>query len=92
MKDKGPQIDSIDGMMKNRNLSGSDQDAFKTGFTEGFMKSISMTQRTQGMAPLTRLSCYMLLVACCINVIAKFMPPYMLLVSGVIMNTWSSEL
>ncbi|XP_031439852.1 ATP-dependent zinc metalloprotease YME1L1 [Clupea harengus] len=62
MKDKGPQIDSIDGMMKNRNLSGSDQDAFKTGFTEGFMKSISMTQRTQESLRRTRLILLVLLL------------------------------
>ena len=38
--------------MKQKNLPENQQDAFKTGFTEGFMKSQALMQRTQGMLPI----------------------------------------
>ncbi|XP_041924198.1 ATP-dependent zinc metalloprotease YME1L1-like isoform X1 [Alosa sapidissima] len=62
MKEKGPVIDSVDGIMKQRNLSGNEQDAFKAGFTEGFMKSQSFTQRTQDSLRRTRLILLVLLL------------------------------
>lgn len=47
MRDKADTPESIDQFMKQRNLSSNQQDAFKTGFSEGFMKSQSLIQRTQ---------------------------------------------
>lgn len=41
--------ESLDQLMKQRNLPEYQQDAFKTGFTEGFMKSQALMQKTQGM-------------------------------------------
>ncbi|CAB1341200.1 unnamed protein product [Coregonus sp. 'balchen'] len=36
--DKAPEAESLDHMVKQKNLPGDQQDAFKTGFTEGFMR------------------------------------------------------
>uniref|UniRef100_A0AAR2LTD0 ATP-dependent zinc metalloprotease YME1L1 n=1 Tax=Pygocentrus nattereri TaxID=42514 RepID=A0AAR2LTD0_PYGNA len=48
MRDK-TEAESLDQLMKQKNLPEKQQDAFKTGFTEGFMKSQVLMQRTQGM-------------------------------------------
>lgn len=48
-REKGPEAQSLDQLTKQRNLPENQQEAFKTGFTEGFMKSQAFTQRTQGM-------------------------------------------
>ncbi|XP_062848259.1 ATP-dependent zinc metalloprotease YME1L1 [Trichomycterus rosablanca] len=61
MRDKA-DTESIDQLMKQRNLSSSQQDAFKTGFTEGFMKSQSLIQRTQDSLRRTRLILLVLLL------------------------------
>uniref|UniRef100_A0A8C7GFT5 ATP-dependent zinc metalloprotease YME1L1 n=1 Tax=Oncorhynchus kisutch TaxID=8019 RepID=A0A8C7GFT5_ONCKI len=45
--DKAPEAESLDQVVKLKNLPGDQQDAFKSGFTEGFMKSQAFTQRTQ---------------------------------------------
>lgn len=47
MKEK-QDTGSFEQLLKQNNLSESHQDAFKTGFTEGFMKAQALTQRTQG--------------------------------------------
>ncbi|TSK34892.1 ATP-dependent zinc metalloprotease YME1L1 [Bagarius yarrelli] len=39
--------ENLDQFMKQRNLSKNQQDAFKAGFTEGFMKSQVLMQKTQ---------------------------------------------
>uniref|UniRef100_A0A671MY81 ATP-dependent zinc metalloprotease YME1L1-like n=1 Tax=Sinocyclocheilus anshuiensis TaxID=1608454 RepID=A0A671MY81_9TELE len=44
------------------NLEQSHQDAFKTGFTEGFMKAQALTQRTQDSVKRTRLIIFVLLL------------------------------
>lgn len=49
MREKGPDVQSMDEVIKQRNLPENQQEAFKTGFTEGFMRSQALTQRTQGM-------------------------------------------
>lgn len=41
----------MDQLAKLKNLPESQQEAFKTGFTEGFMRSQAFTQRTQGTCP-----------------------------------------
>lgn len=46
--DKAPEAESLDQVVKLKNLPGDQQDSFKSGFTEGFMKSQAFTQRTQG--------------------------------------------
>ncbi|MGH0159571.1 UNVERIFIED_CONTAM: hypothetical protein FKN15_075327 [Acipenser sinensis] len=48
-RDKGPEVESLDKLMKNKSIPEPQQDAFKTGFAEGFLKAQALTQRTQGM-------------------------------------------
>lgn len=48
-KDK-QNVESLEQLIRNKNLPESHQDSFKTGFTEGFMKAQALTQRTQGDA------------------------------------------
>lgn len=47
-RDKGFEAESLDTLLKNKNVPDGQQDAFKLGFTEGFLKAQTLTQRTQG--------------------------------------------
>lgn len=47
-RDKGIEVESLDSMLKNKNIPEGQQDAFKRGFAEGFLKAQALTQRTQG--------------------------------------------
>uniref|UniRef100_A0A672RPH8 ATP-dependent zinc metalloprotease YME1L1 n=1 Tax=Sinocyclocheilus grahami TaxID=75366 RepID=A0A672RPH8_SINGR len=49
-------------LLKRNNLPESDQDAFKIGFTEGFLKAQALTQRTQDSVKKTRLIIFVLLL------------------------------
>uniref|UniRef100_A0A8C8MHI0 ATP-dependent zinc metalloprotease YME1L1 n=1 Tax=Oncorhynchus tshawytscha TaxID=74940 RepID=A0A8C8MHI0_ONCTS len=60
--DKAPEAESLDQVVKLKNLPGDQQDAFKSGFTEGFMKSQAFTQRTQDSLRRTRLILLVLLL------------------------------
>ena len=48
MREKGAEAESLDQVIKQKNLPENQQDAFKTGFTEGFMRSQAFTRKTQG--------------------------------------------
>ncbi|XP_073686778.1 ATP-dependent zinc metalloprotease YME1L1 isoform X2 [Garra rufa] len=61
MKEK-QDTGSLDQLLKQNNLPESHQDAFKTGFTEGFMKAQALTQRTQDSVKRTRLIIFVLLL------------------------------
>lgn len=47
---RGKEIDieSLDSLLKSKNIPNGEEDAFKTGFAEGFLRAQSLTQRTQG--------------------------------------------
>uniref|UniRef100_A0A8C7MEU9 ATP-dependent zinc metalloprotease YME1L1 n=1 Tax=Oncorhynchus kisutch TaxID=8019 RepID=A0A8C7MEU9_ONCKI len=60
--DKSPEAQSLDHVVKQKNLQGDQQDAFKSGFTEGFMRSQAFTQRTHDSLRRTRLILLVLLV------------------------------
>ncbi|XP_042254885.1 ATP-dependent zinc metalloprotease YME1L1-like isoform X2 [Thunnus maccoyii] len=62
LREKGPEAQSLDQLMKNKNLPENHQEAFKTGFTEGFMRSQAFTQRTQDSLRRTRLILLVLLL------------------------------
>lgn len=55
MREKGPQTQSLDQVMNSKNLPENQQEAFKSGFSEGFMRSQAFTQRTQDSLRRTRL-------------------------------------
>ncbi|CAK6968555.1 ATP-dependent zinc metalloprotease YME1L1-like isoform X2 [Scomber scombrus] len=62
LREKGPEAQSLDQLTKNKNLPENQQEAFKTGFTEGFMRSQAFTQRTQDSLRRTRLILLVLLL------------------------------
>uniref|UniRef100_A0A8C2EAC9 ATP-dependent zinc metalloprotease YME1L1 n=1 Tax=Cyprinus carpio TaxID=7962 RepID=A0A8C2EAC9_CYPCA len=61
MKEKR-DMGNLEQLLKQNNLPESLQDAFKTGFTEGFMKAQALTQRTQDSVRRTRLIIFVLLL------------------------------
>ncbi|XP_064188607.1 ATP-dependent zinc metalloprotease YME1L1-like isoform X1 [Anguilla rostrata] len=62
MRDKVPEAESIDRLVKMKNLPDTQHDAFKTGFAEGFLKAQALTQRTQDSLRRTRLILLVLLL------------------------------
>uniref|UniRef100_A0A3Q1FN98 ATP-dependent zinc metalloprotease YME1L1 n=1 Tax=Acanthochromis polyacanthus TaxID=80966 RepID=A0A3Q1FN98_9TELE len=62
MREKGPEAQSLDQVTQQKNLPENQQEAFKTGFTEGFMRSQAFTQRTQDSLRRTRLILLVLLL------------------------------
>ncbi|XP_041824224.1 ATP-dependent zinc metalloprotease YME1L1-like isoform X2 [Melanotaenia boesemani] len=63
MRDKEAEVQSLNQVIKQKNLPENQQEAFKTGFTEGFMRSQAFTQRTQDSLRRTRLVLLVLLLA-----------------------------
>lgn len=48
LRDRGSDVESLDKLMKTKNIPEAHQDAFKTGFAEGFLKAQALTQKTNG--------------------------------------------
>ncbi|XP_050008657.1 ATP-dependent zinc metalloprotease YME1L1 [Alexandromys fortis] len=48
LRDRGTDLQSLDKLMKTKNIPEAHQDAFKTGFAEGFLKAQALTQKTNG--------------------------------------------
>lgn len=46
--DKRLDAESLDSLLKNKNVPEGQHEAFKRGFAEGFLKAQALTQRTQG--------------------------------------------
>ncbi|XP_062384227.1 ATP-dependent zinc metalloprotease YME1L1b isoform X2 [Sardina pilchardus] len=61
-RDKGQEVETLDKMLKNRNIPTGQHDAFKTGFAEGFLKAQALSQRTQEALRRTRLILLVLLL------------------------------
>ncbi|KAM3866403.1 ATP-dependent zinc metalloprotease YME1L1b [Diretmus argenteus] len=61
-RDKGIEVETLDSLLKNRNVSDGQQEAFKSGFAEGFLKAQALTQRTQDSLRRTRLILLILLL------------------------------
>uniref|UniRef100_A0A3Q2TND6 ATP-dependent zinc metalloprotease YME1L1 n=1 Tax=Fundulus heteroclitus TaxID=8078 RepID=A0A3Q2TND6_FUNHE len=61
-RDKGLDAESVDGLLKNKNIPDGQQEAFKRGFAEGFLKAQALTQRTQDSLRRTRLILLVLLL------------------------------
>uniref|UniRef100_A0AAV2LAA3 ATP-dependent zinc metalloprotease YME1L1 n=1 Tax=Knipowitschia caucasica TaxID=637954 RepID=A0AAV2LAA3_KNICA len=61
-REKAPDAQSIDELVKHKVFPDNQQDAFKNGFAEGFMRSQSFTQRTQDSLRRTRLVLFVLLL------------------------------
>ncbi|XP_052465896.1 ATP-dependent zinc metalloprotease YME1L1 isoform X1 [Carassius gibelio] len=61
-RDKGPDVETLDKLLQNKNIPDGQHDAFKTGFAEGFLKAQALTQRTQESLRRTRLILLVLLL------------------------------
>uniref|UniRef100_A0A8C6WM42 ATP-dependent zinc metalloprotease YME1L1 n=1 Tax=Neogobius melanostomus TaxID=47308 RepID=A0A8C6WM42_9GOBI len=61
-RDKGVDVESLDSLLKNKNIPDVQQDSFKRGFAEGFLKAQALTQRTQDSSRRTRLILLVLLL------------------------------
>ncbi|KAK5888621.1 hypothetical protein CesoFtcFv8_014696 [Champsocephalus esox] len=62
-RDKGVEIESLDSLVKIKNIPDGQQDSFKRGFAEGFLKAQTLTQRSQDSLRRTRLILLVLLFA-----------------------------
>lgn len=47
-------MQSLDQLVKQKDVPDNKQEAFKIGFTEGFMRSQAFTQKSQGMCAIVR--------------------------------------
>uniref|UniRef100_A0A674NBL1 ATP-dependent zinc metalloprotease YME1L1 n=1 Tax=Takifugu rubripes TaxID=31033 RepID=A0A674NBL1_TAKRU len=72
--EKGPEVQSLDQIVKQTNVPDNQQEAFRTGFSEGFMRSQAYTQRTQDFLRRTRL---LLLVLLLIGIFALSRSPFL---------------
>uniref|UniRef100_A0A1A8HVK0 ATP-dependent zinc metalloprotease YME1L1 n=1 Tax=Nothobranchius kuhntae TaxID=321403 RepID=A0A1A8HVK0_NOTKU len=59
---KGIDAESLDSLLKNKNIPDGQQEAFKRGFAEGFLKAQAFTQLTQGWTNFMRRTFLILLV------------------------------
>lgn len=50
-REKGPEVQSLEQIVTQKNVPDHQQEAFRTGFSEGFMRSQALTQKTQGVCP-----------------------------------------
>nr|XP_033787312.1 ATP-dependent zinc metalloprotease YME1L1 [Geotrypetes seraphini] len=62
LRDRSSDVESLDKLMKSKNIPEGHQDAFKTGFAEGFLKAQALTQRTNDSLRRTRLFLLVLLL------------------------------
>ncbi|XP_060104284.1 ATP-dependent zinc metalloprotease YME1L1 isoform X1 [Heteronotia binoei] len=62
LRDRGTDVESLEKLMKTKNIPEAHQDAFKTGFAEGFLKAQALTQRTNDSLRRTRLFLLVLLL------------------------------
>uniref|UniRef100_A0AAZ3RSJ8 ATP-dependent zinc metalloprotease YME1L1 n=1 Tax=Oncorhynchus tshawytscha TaxID=74940 RepID=A0AAZ3RSJ8_ONCTS len=61
-RDKGMEVETLDKLLKSKNIPDGQQDSFKTGFAEGFLKSQALTQRKQDSLRRTRFILLVLLL------------------------------
>uniref|UniRef100_A0AAV2JR89 ATP-dependent zinc metalloprotease YME1L1 n=1 Tax=Knipowitschia caucasica TaxID=637954 RepID=A0AAV2JR89_KNICA len=61
-RDKSADVESLDSLLKIKNIPDGQQDSFKRGFAEGFLKAQTLTQRTQESLRRTRLILLVLLL------------------------------
>uniref|UniRef100_A0A8C7UFU3 AAA+ ATPase domain-containing protein n=1 Tax=Oncorhynchus mykiss TaxID=8022 RepID=A0A8C7UFU3_ONCMY len=59
---KGMEVETLDKLLKSKNIPDGQQDSFKTGFAEGFLKSQALTQRKQDSLRRTRFILLVLLL------------------------------
>ncbi|KAJ1100205.1 hypothetical protein NDU88_005292 [Pleurodeles waltl] len=55
LRDRGTDVESLDKIVKAKNIPEGQHDTFKTGFAEGFLKAQALTQKTNDSLRRTRL-------------------------------------
>ncbi|XP_073485921.1 ATP-dependent zinc metalloprotease YME1L1 isoform X2 [Aquarana catesbeiana] len=74
MRDRIPDVENLDKIVKSKNVPEGQQEAFKTGFAEGFLKAQALTQRTTESLKRTR---YMLLAVIIIGLYGLSKTPFL---------------
>ncbi|XP_067418506.1 ATP-dependent zinc metalloprotease YME1L1 isoform X3 [Emydura macquarii macquarii] len=62
LRDRGSDVENLEKLMNTKNVPEAHQDAFKTGFAEGFLKAQALTQKTNDSFRRTRLFLFILLL------------------------------
>uniref|UniRef100_A0A8I5TG44 ATP-dependent zinc metalloprotease YME1L1 n=1 Tax=Pongo abelii TaxID=9601 RepID=A0A8I5TG44_PONAB len=62
LRDRGSDVESLDKLMKTKNIPEAHQDAFKTGFAEGFLKAQALSKKTSDSLRRTCLILFVLLL------------------------------
>ncbi|XP_072268785.1 ATP-dependent zinc metalloprotease YME1L1 [Pyxicephalus adspersus] len=74
MRDRIPDVENLDKIVKSKNVPEGQQDAFKTGFAEGFLKAQALTQRTTESLKRTR---YILLAVLLLGIYGLSKTPFL---------------
>ncbi|KAG9476657.1 hypothetical protein GDO78_003264 [Eleutherodactylus coqui] len=74
MRDRVPDVENMDRIIKNKNIPEGQQDAFKNGFAEGFLKAQALTQRTTESLKRTR---YILLAVLLLGIYGIAKTPFL---------------
>ncbi|XP_075068104.1 ATP-dependent zinc metalloprotease YME1L1 isoform X2 [Mixophyes fleayi] len=74
MRDRVPDVENLDKIIKNKNVPEGQQDAFKNGFAEGFLKAQALTQRTTESLKRTR---YILLAVLLLGIYGLSKTPFL---------------
>ncbi|KAM9308571.1 ATP-dependent zinc metalloprotease YME1L1 [Gastrophryne carolinensis] len=74
MRDRLPDVENIDKIVKSKNIPDGQQDAFKNGFAEGFLKAQALTQRTTESLKRTR---YILLAVLLLGIYGLSKTPFL---------------
>ncbi|XP_037550214.1 ATP-dependent zinc metalloprotease YME1L1 [Nematolebias whitei] len=62
LRDKGAEVHSLDQVVQQKNLPENQQEAFRTGFTDGFMRAQAFTQKAQASLRRTKLILFAVLL------------------------------
>ncbi|XP_040290306.1 ATP-dependent zinc metalloprotease YME1L1 isoform X2 [Bufo bufo] len=74
MRERMPDVENLDKIVKNKNVPEGQQDAFKTGFAEGFLKAQALTQRSTESLKRTR---YILLAVLLLGIYGLSKTPFL---------------
>ncbi|PNJ17753.1 YME1L1 isoform 8 [Pongo abelii] len=79
LRDRGSDVESLDKLMKTKNIPEAHQDAFKTGFAEGFLKAQALSKKTSDSL---RRTCLILFVLLLFGIYGLLKNPFYLSASG----------
>ncbi|XP_018423005.1 PREDICTED: ATP-dependent zinc metalloprotease YME1L1 isoform X3 [Nanorana parkeri] len=74
MRDRVPDVENLEKIVKSKNVPEGQQEAFKNGFAEGFLKAQALTQRTTESLKRTR---YILLAVLLLGIYGLSKTPFL---------------